>query len=152
MSPGLAVCAAKKTRRRLLAIWLAFACMLGLVITVGVAPSAMADETVSYAQVEERNAQERLRAGCSYFQYDTQWGDHRFAINYTCDQGLRHWFEIGGYRYEGRAKKYPTTTSDSECFKIRNNGGYPIPSNGGSCAWVDEDLVPAITNWGNYFG
>ncbi|OZG58134.1 hypothetical protein BTIS_0982 [Bifidobacterium tissieri] len=123
----------------------------GLAITVGVAPSAMADETVSYAQVEERNAQERLRANCSYFQYDTQWGDHRFAINYTCDQGLQHWFSIGGHKYVG-GRVTPVTTSDHECTMISGNGGYPVPRNGGSCAWVDEDLVPAITDWGNYFG
>ena len=112
--------------------------------------SLVAILAIGYAAPE---AQAATRANCSYTQNDTPppFGDHRWAINYTCDQGLKHWFVAGGHKYYG-SRQVPLSYSDADCAKITSLGGVYIPSRGGSCRYIPSDLLPTVSDWGNVFG
>lgn len=95
----------------------------------------------------------RALAGCDYYQINTPppVGDHRWAVNNTCDGGLRHWFTIGSWYNEGRSIVRPSTPSDYDCTRINSYGTIKVPAIGGSCVFVASDLLPLINDWGNIF-
>lgn len=94
---------------------------------------------------------------CDFRQEDTPApiGDHRYVINNTCDQGLRHWVIIGDdYCFRGQQYRvYPASKSDDWCdWYINYRTPGKVPSISASCVNVDADLSLAINRWGNYFG
>ena len=54
-------------------------------------PPAGSPATLHYAKSGKSSR------SCSYYQEDTPApiGDHRYAMNNTCDNGIQHWFKIG---------------------------------------------------------
>ena len=93
----------------------------------------------------------RALVGCDFYQVDTPppVGDHRYAINNTCDGGMKHWVVLGkDIRFEGQFFISPGGSSDPYCARYV---GSKVPSVGGTCVNVDHDLMPAINDWGNYF-
>ena len=117
------------------------------------AAAAHAADAAGTAPVRVHSAQ----YDCDYYQVNTPppFGDHRYAINNTCDQGLRHWVIVGTNIYfTGSITVYPASASDPYCDRYINNNRPTklVPTVGGSCVNVDYDLMPAINKWGNYFG
>lgn len=96
----------------------------------------------------------RALAGCDYYQINTPppVGDHRWAVNNTCDGGIQHWFVIGNHTYYGPIMVRPSDPSDSQCRKINSFGTQVVSPIGGSCWFVPSDELPLISDWGNLFG
>lgn len=134
--PGLA---------RLLALLALSVCVVSSPGASAATPPAGSPATLHYAKSGKSSR------SCSYYQEDTPApiGDHRYAMNNTCDNGIQHWFKIGSnWNLQGH-KQYPYSRSDPACFKINEDAGRTkVAEIGGSCDYVVDDLLPAINPWG----
>ena len=85
--PGLA---------RLLALLLAAVLALSVCVVSSPGASAATPPAGSPATLHYAKSGKSSRS-CSYYQEDTPApiGDHRYAMNNTCDNGIQHWFKIG---------------------------------------------------------
>lgn len=129
----------------------AFAALASLVAVLSMsgmlAAGANAADAAGTAPVKVHSAQ----FDCDYYQENTlpPIGDHRYAINNTCDGGIKHWFTIGSYTYTGYEFIRPADPSAAECARINRDYLHPyIPTVASSCRYADKDVLPLISHWG----